>query len=174
MIRIDPAMAFGTGHHSTTRMCLEALEAFIDRWPGSWGPAVLDIGTGTGILAIAAASLGAARVVAIDTDPEACEAAKKNLTINEDAGQVRILHGGIEILRPADRFDLLLANLDTKTLCPLLHTLLRLLEPRGQLIASGIPVEDEATVTAAVQAAPLRIVERRVQDDWLCLTLVAR
>ena len=174
VVRIDPAMAFGTGHHATTRMCLEALEAFMDRWPQRQGPVVLDLGTGTGILAIAATFLGAKRVVALDTDPEACDAAGKNLALNQDAGQVRILHGGIEILGPADRFDLLLANLDTRTFCPLLHTLSRLLEPRGQLIASGIPVEDEATVTAALQASPLRIVERRAEDGWLCLTLVAR
>ena len=175
VVRIDPAMAFGTGHHATTRMCLEALEAFMDGWPeDQGGPVVLDVGTGTGILAIAAASLGAARVVALDTDPEACDAAGKNLALNQDAGQVRILHGGIEILGPADRFDLLLANLDTRTLCPLLHTLSRLLAPGGRLIVSGIPVEDNATVAAVVQDSPLRIVERRVQDGWLCLTLVAR
>ena len=79
VVRIDPAMAFGTGHHATTRMCLEALEAFMDGWPeNQGGPVVLDVGTGTGILAIAATFLGAKRVVALDTDPEACDATRKN------------------------------------------------------------------------------------------------
>lgn len=174
VIRIDPAMAFGTGHHATTRMCLEALEAFMDRWPERQGPVVLDLGTGTGILAIAAASLGAERVVAIDTDPEACDAARKNLALNEGASRVEVLHGGIDILAPSARVHLLLANLDTRTLCPFLDTLSRLLAPGGRLTVSGIPVEDEATVTAAVQASSLRIVERRAEDDWLCLTLAVK
>jgi len=79
VVRIDPGMSFGTGHHATTRMCLEALEAFLDQWRGDAGPRVLDVGTGTGILAMAADALGAERVVAVDTDPEACAGAMKNL-----------------------------------------------------------------------------------------------
>ncbi|MBI4840288.1 MAG: 50S ribosomal protein L11 methyltransferase [candidate division NC10 bacterium] len=172
VVRIDPAMAFGTGHHATTRMCLEALEAFMDGWPeDQGGPVVLDVGTGTGILAIAAASLGAARVVAVDTDPQACDVARKNLALTAGTSWVHVLQGGIEALGAAGRFDLVLANLDTRTLCPLLTILSRLLAPGGRLIVSGIPIEDEPTVTAAVHSSPLRTVDRRVADDWLCLTI---
>jgi ribosomal protein L11 methyltransferase len=173
LIRIDPAMAFGTGHHATTRMCLQGLEALMDQWPEGRGPLVLDVGTGTGILAIAAASLGARRVIAIDTDPEACDAARGNLTLHECADRVELLCGGIEALEPALRPDLILANLDSRTLCPLFPTFGTLLGQGGRLIVGGVLVEDEATVTAALHTSPLRLLERQVEEEWLCLTLAA-
>jgi len=172
LIRIDPAMAFGTGHHATTRMCLQGLEALMDQWPEGRGPLVLDVGTGTGILAIAAASLGARRVVAIDTDPEACDAARGNLTLHECADRVELLCGGIDALEPVLRPDLTLANLDTRTLCPLFPTLGTLLGQGGRLIVGGILVEDEDKVTAALKLS-LRVLDRRVEEEWLCLILAA-
>ncbi len=174
VIRIDPAMAFGTGHHATTRMCLEAVERFMDHWSGCEGPTVLDVGTGTGILAIAAAALGAGHVIALDTDPEVCEAARKNLAMCEGAHRVQILCEGLEVLAPGQRFDLILANLDTKTLCPLFPTLATFLTPDGRLIAGGIPVEDEEKVVAALGNSPLRVLARRIEEEWLCLTLATR
>ena len=172
IIWIDPAMAFGTGHHATTQMCLEAIEDFMDHWVEARRPVVLDAGTGTGILAIAAAALGAERIVAIDTDPEACDAARKNLGRHDCAGPVQIQYGGIEALNRGVQFDLILANLDTKTLCPLFGSFSALLASDGHLIATGIPVEDHARVATAISSTRLRIVERRVQDGWLCLGLV--
>lgn len=171
LIRIDPGMSFGTGHHATTRMCLEALEAFMEEWPGGRGPEVLDVGTGTGILAIAAATLGAGRVVAIDTDPQACEAAMRNLALNEAADRVQLLHGGVELLGPAMRFDLILANLDGKNLRGICDTLPTLLTPGGRVICSGVLVEEEAGVTAAMRAARLQVVARGCEGEWLSLTL---
>ena len=171
VIRIDPAMAFGTGHHATTRMCLEALEGFMDRWSGSEGPTVLDVGTGTGILAIAAAALGAQRVIAIDTDPEARDAAEKNLARHDCANRVHILSGGLEALAPDLRFNVVLANLDTKTLCPLFPLIATFLVPGGRLIAGGILVEDEEKVTATLRNSALRTLDRQVEEEWLCLTL---
>jgi ribosomal protein L11 methyltransferase len=171
-IWIDPAMAFGTGHHATTRMCLAALEGFMDRWSGGEGPAVLDVGTGTGILAIAAATLGARRVIAMDTDPQACDAAKKNLLLHESADRVGILAGGIDALAPTPRFDLILANLDTRTLCLLFPALATRLAPAGRVIAGGIPLEDEGALTAALRTSPLRPAECQVEEGWLCLTLM--
>jgi ribosomal protein L11 methyltransferase len=171
LLWIDPAMAFGTGHHATTRMCLEALEHFMDDWPGAAPPAVLDLGTGTGILAIAAAGLGAGSVLALDTDPEACDAARKNLARHPVASRVRVVRGDIDQLAAADRFDLILANLDTKTLRPLCPALRARLSPHGRIVTTGITVEDEALVTAAIQAAGLAVVDREAQDGWLCLVL---
>jgi ribosomal protein L11 methyltransferase len=171
LLWIDPAMAFGTGHHATTRMCLEALERFMGTWSGTAPPTVLDLGTGTGVLAIAAAALGAGSVLALDTDPEACDAARKNLARHAAASRVQVIPGGIDRLATACRFDLILANLDSQTLRPLGATLRAHLSPHGQLVTTGITVEDEALVTEAIQAAGLAVVAREAQDGWLCLVL---
>jgi ribosomal protein L11 methyltransferase len=170
-VRIDPGMSFGTGHHGTTRMCLEALEGFLEEWRGSRGPRVLDIGTGTGILAITAAVLGAERVVAIDTDPEACAAAMRNLALNNTRDCVQVFHGGIETLKPVMPFDLITANLDTRSLRPLLNALQVFLAPQGSLVMSGILVDEEETVNGVAHAAGLRIAARQSDGEWLCLTL---
>jgi ribosomal protein L11 methyltransferase len=171
VIRIEPGMSFGTGHHATTRMCLEALEAFLDQWRGGASPRVLDVGTGTGILAITAAALGAVPVVAIDTDPEACEAASKNLALNHVSSRVQVLHGGVENLRPGMRFELVVANLDGRSLRPLLNALQVFLAPQGRLVMSGILVDEEKTVNGVARAAGLRVAARQSDGDWLCLIL---
>ena len=131
------------------------------------------MGTGTGILAIAAAALGAERVVAIDTDPEASQAAMRNLALNKCADRVQVFHGGVEVLGPDMRCDLLLANLDAKILRGLFDTLRTLLAPRGRAICSGILAGEEGEITAAVRASRLRVVARRGEGEWLCLTLTA-
>lgn len=172
LIRINPAMTFGTGYAATTQMCLEALEAFMDRWPEKRGPMVLDVGTG--ILAIAAAALGAQRVVAVDTDPDACRAARENLSLHDCADRVQIIHGGIEDVGSDQRFDLILANLDAKILPLLFHTLATLLAPSGRLIVGGILPEEEGILTPAISASQLRTAQRRTEGEWLCLTLARK
>ena len=174
VIRIDPGMSFGTGHHATTRMCLEALEAFLEDRTGLGEFTVLDVGTGTGILAIGAAVLGTARVVAIDTDSEVCEAARRNLSLNNVTDRIELVNGGIETLGPDLRFDLALANLDSKTLCLLCEPLVRFLRAAGRLVASGILAEDERVVTAAAHASGLRVAGRRSDGEWVCLELTRR
>ena len=171
LLCIDPAMAFGTGHPATTRMCLEALERLMAHWSGAAPPTVLDLGTGTGVLAIAAASLGAGSVLALDTDPEACDAARKNLARHPIASRVQVVHGGIDQLGAAHSFDLILANLDTKTLRPLCSILQSRLSAHGHLVTTGITIEDEGLVTGAIQAAGLLVVEREAQEGWLCLVV---
>jgi ribosomal protein L11 methyltransferase len=166
-------MAFGTGHHATTRMCLETLEEVLANWSGKDEPSVLDVGTGTGILAIAAARQGARPVIALDSDPEAVEAAKQNLILNGLESLVEVRQGGLEVLEPGSQFNLIVANLDTKTLSPLFGALRGRVAPRGRLIASGIPVEDEERITTAAGAARLLPVSRRAEDGWLCLALLS-
>ncbi len=173
LIRITPGMAFGTGQDITTRMCLEALEACMDQWQAVQRPAVLDLGTGTGILAIAAAFLGAQRVFALDDDPVTCSAAAENVTLNACGDRVQVFEGGIDAVPPGLRFGVILANLDTAALCPLFPALSSLLAPDGRLIAGGILIEEEGTVTRAAQASGLPPLERRVGGDSLCLTLRA-
>lgn len=167
---IEPAMAFGTGHHATTRMCLETLEEELANWPGKDRPSVLDVGTGTGILAIAAAGLGARRVIALDSDPEATDAAKQNLVLNRLESLVEVRQGSLEVLEAGSRFTLIVANLDTKTLCPQFGALQERLLPGGRAIISGVPVEDEQRVRTAAHAEGLRVVAHRAEDGWLCLT----
>ncbi len=171
LIRITPAMAFGTGYSPTTRMCLEGLEELIETCRGSRDPLVLDVGTGTGILAIAAAALGARQVVAVDTDPQACAAARENLALHAWADRIQIVHGSVEAVRPASRFDLILANLETRILLPLLPTLAKLLAPSGQLVVGGITLEEEATIAAALRGSRLQTIRRRTEEGWVCFTL---
>lgn len=171
ILRIDPGMGFGTGHHGTTRMCLEALETCMDTWGESGGPNVLDVGTGTGILAIAAAGLGARHVVALDIDRESCEAATRNLRLNACADRVRLFQGGVEALGPHMRFNIVLANLDTKTLLPLVDIFRMLVISGGFLVASGILIEDEEKIGMATAASGFRLVARHSDGEWLCLTL---
>jgi ribosomal protein L11 methyltransferase len=171
LIRITPAMAFGTGYSPTTRMCLEGLEDFIENWRGGRRPLVLDVGTGTGILAIASAALGARRVVALDTDPQACAAARENLALHAWADRIQLIQGGIENVRADLRFDLILANLDARVLPPLLPALAILLARAGRLVVGGIALEEEVKITAALLASGLQTIRRRTEEGWLCLTL---
>jgi ribosomal protein L11 methyltransferase len=99
-------MTFGTGYDATTQLCLAALEDCLNQWRGRQGPRVLDLGTGTGILAITATILGAQRVVALDTDLEACRAARDNPALNDGADRIQVIWGGIEALRPTLRFEM--------------------------------------------------------------------
>jgi ribosomal protein L11 methyltransferase len=161
-IVIEPGQAFGTGHHETTTGCLAALQELdLD------GRAVLDVGTGSGILAIAAARLGAGRVVAIDVDPLAVGAARGNAARNGAA--VEVSEGSVEVA--PGRFDVLVANLDTTTLSGLAGGLAQRLAPGGTLVASGVSIERQDEALAALDAAGLAALVRPGRE-WV--VLVAR
>ncbi len=132
VIRIDPGLAFGTGQHPTTRMCLQAMETV--PLPRSW--TMLDVGTGSGILAIYGAKLGASKVVALDVDPEAIRSAEKNIQLNSLAGS--ILLSSVPLEEWKDRFFLLTANLTLGLILELLHHFRRVLNSDGWLILSGL------------------------------------
>lgn len=164
VVRLEPGMAFGTGAHPTTRHCLEFIER--DLQPGD---TVLDLGCGSGILAIAAARLGAGRVLALDTDPLAVELARLNVQRNAVEGEVRVELGSF----PADgteRFDpveLLVANLHSDTLIEMLQAgLAAWVRPAGRLLLSGLLDSDLPNLRAAGHEAELREVEVRATDDW--------
>jgi ribosomal protein L11 methyltransferase len=167
VIRLDPGMAFGTGLHPTTQLCLAALEARVR--PGA---AVLDVGTGSGILAIGAALLGAGRVVGLDIDPKAVEIAAANAAQSGVAVELRV--GSIEaaegVAAPgAHRFDLVVANLLAGTIIELAEALAARVAPGGALIASGILAEQAGAVGAALAAAGLALADTAVQGDWVAL-----
>lgn len=144
---IEPAQAFGTGHHETTVRCLAALQ---DRDLN--GRSVFDVGTGTGVLALAAKALGARRVLAADIDPLAVEATAVNGQRNDIAVDVRL--GSVEAAA-GETFDVVVANLDTATLSRLAGDLARCIAPDGTLIASGVSNERADEAVAALDAAGL-------------------
>jgi len=167
VIAVDPGMAFGTGLHPTTRLCLAALEALADAAPGLGGARVLDVGCGSGILSIAAARLGAARVLGLDIDPIAIEATTLNARRNRVARRVRSRLGRLPSgSRP---FDLVLANLVASVLIELAPALVAELRPAGALVASGIFADREADVRAAFEVAGLAIGDRYIEGDWVAL-----
>ena len=146
---IDPGQAFGTGHHETTTACMEALDRIA--LPGR---TLLDVGTGTGVLAVAAALAGAT-VTALDTDPLAVEAAAANAERN--GAHVSVALGSIDVVA-GRTFDVVAANLDSATLTTLAGPLRDVLSADGSLIASGVGNERAGEVRAALEAAGLDVV----------------
>jgi len=161
LIQIDPGMAFGTGTHETTRLCLEEIERYWD------GGKLLDVGTGTGILSIAAGLLRpGSTVIGIDVDPLAVEVARENLAINFAApSTIEILEGQPEDFGN-DRFDVVVANLTAEVIIQLLPDLLACLAPAGHLILSGILTELEPSVVRALSESRLAVIERRQAGEW--------
>jgi ribosomal protein L11 methyltransferase len=169
VIALDPGMAFGTGLHPTTRLCLAALERVADR--GSVTAArVLDVGCGSGILSIAAARLGAADVLGVDTDEIAVEATIANARRNRLTRRIRARHGSLP--SGAGPFDLVLANLIAGVLVSLAPSLAAELRPGGVLVASGIFVDREADVAASFEAAGLAVTARDAEGDWVAVEAV--
>ncbi len=166
VLALDPGMAFGTGLHPTTRLCLRALER-VAAAGGVAGARVLDVGCGSGILAIAAARLGAATVRGVDTDPIAVEATRANARRNRLARRISVGPGSIPT--HAAPFDVVVANLIASLLVALAGLLRDELLPGGRLVASGIFVDREAEVRAAFDAAGLAIDERTSEGEWVAL-----
>jgi ribosomal protein L11 methyltransferase len=163
VLRIDPGMAFGTGQHPTTAMCLRALEEFVsDR------AAVLDLGCGSGILALAAAKLGAARVVAVDNDPQAVKATNENVGANDVTVDVR--EGTLDVAN-GETFDLIVANISGLTLARLAPTLAASLAPGGRLVLSGFLEDTVEALREALTATGLGV--QRVDEEGVWRAIVA-
>jgi ribosomal protein L11 methyltransferase len=170
-IVIDPGMAFGTGHHETTAMMIEHLEEY-----ASNGMSVLDAGTGSGILAITSARLGAVHVSAFDNDPDACENARENIDCNDVAGIVSVYCGTLgELSATLNReFDLVLANIERNTIIELFPDLAARVRRNGFLILSGLLKNDRETIEAvsALNGFTLvKILERASSagDVWIAM-----
>ena len=167
VLRLDPGMAFGTGGHETTRLCLELLEQIMDTMPILRSPAVLDLGTGSGILAMAAVQLGAGRVCAVDIDPLALEVARENLEINGLADQVECSTTPLESLEGC--FDVILANILAEELVRLAPYLGKRLSPGGSLVLSGILAEKEGLVRSGFSSQPLEYLATLLEGEWVAL-----
>ncbi|TAK00932.1 MAG: 50S ribosomal protein L11 methyltransferase [Chloroflexota bacterium] len=166
VIDLDPGMAFGTGLHPTTRLCLEAIEAAAARGE-LVGGRVLDVGCGSGILSIAAARLGARRVSGLDIDPIAIEATLANARRNRLVRRIQAREGSLPSGEPP--FDLVVANLIASVLVALAGPLRDEVRPGGLVLASGIFEDREAEVAAAFEGVGLAVVERTVEGEWVAL-----
>ena len=167
VIEIDPGMAFGTGTHGTTQLCLEAIAELLD----SPDPplSLLDVGTGSGILALGAAALGLQKIVANDIDPVACHVARENIKKNHYAEQIEVSENSLEEI--PGQFGIIVANILAEENIRLRHTFLEHLRPGGWLILSGILREKESLVRAGFADLPLEFFPSRYQDEWACLLL---
>lgn len=162
VIRLDPGLAFGTGTHPTTQLCLQWLEQ-----NDLHNRVVIDYGCGSGILALAAAKLGAANVYAVDHDPQAIQATLDNASNNDVAEQIHTALAGELELPPA---DIVIANIIARPLIELKSTLLACLQSEGTLVLSGI-LTQQADVVAASYLPELQRQQQWQQDDWICMEL---
>lgn len=163
VIEMDPGMAFGCGAHPTTALCLKLLEKYIQG-----GETVYDVGTGSGILAIASALLEAKRVMAVDNDPVACRTAVANVERNGVAGRVQVMNG--DLLSCIDgQAGLIVANIIASVIAGLAVDVTKTLVPGGIFIASGIISERASDVIAALETAGLSIVEQLEDSGWVAL-----
>jgi ribosomal protein L11 methyltransferase len=167
VLELDPGMAFGTGTHATTRLCLEALEELFAGASLPDRPAVLDVGCGSGVLSIAAAKLGAGRVVAVDIDPVAVQVTEENAGLNHVAAAIEASTTPLADL--GGSFGIVLANILAEELVRLADELTGRLAPGGFLILSGILREREAYVRAGFASQPLELAAVTAADDWCCL-----
>ncbi len=171
VLSLDPGMAFGTGLHPTTQLCLQQLETL-----PCHNRTILDVGTGSGILSIAAAKMGAAHVLALDNDPVAVEVATANVAHNQVGERVHVALGSLgmatpdeQTTAPPQRYDLIVANIIASVLVALAPHLADALAPDGTLLTSGIILEREDEVALALAAAGLHLHQRHRQGDWVAL-----
>lgn len=167
-IRLDPGMAFGTGGHETTRLCLEALELILEdsRLPLKQLK-ILDLGTGSGILAIAAAKLGARQIDALDIDQQAVEVARENCILNNVSQQISCSNTPLEQLD--GNYNVILANILAEELVRLAPQLSQLLASEGSLILSGILTEREELVLKGFAPCPLTHIATTAAGEWCCI-----
>lgn len=165
IIRIDPGPAFGTGQHATTKMCLRAMESF----EAQRKQTLLDVGTGSGILAIYGAKLGFEKIEAIDVDPEAVRWAEQNIRLNGDANAITLSGTRIEAIE--GRFSLVCANLILGELLRLMPVFSRRVETRGHLVASGILRDQVERIEEALPATALFTSHVLYEDEWACMVL---
>lgn len=160
VLELDPGMAFGTGTHPTTTLCLRALEDMIKP-----GQDVFDLGTGSGILAIAAAKLGA-KVEAVDLDSVAIKVAQENVNLNQVNDRVRVLHGDLGTVLTGQA-DIVIANIIADVILILLQDLKRILRAEGEFLASGIIENRAGDVEEGLKEAGFEIVERIEDGGWI-------
>lgn len=167
VIDIEPGLAFGTGYHPTTQMCLTVIEKLIV--PNA---SLLDVGAGSGILSVAASKLGAGQVVALDVDPEAMKVARKTMVTNGLKGKIRMIQGTLPHKAISKKvFDFVVANISAEVIGVLGQELWSALKPGGSLVVSGFLDTQEDDVKSSMQGVGLVLQGRRQINDWVSLIL---
>jgi ribosomal protein L11 methyltransferase len=164
VIELDPGMAFGIGSHPTTTLCLELIETYLQS-----GDSFLDVGTGSGILLLAAAKLGAAMVCGVDQDEVAVEVALKNLRLNAIEPQKFSVKTGDLVDNFKNRYDFVAANILTSVILELLGDVKRVLKPGGILVCSGIMEENQDPIISKMNAIGLEILQIAAKEKWVAI-----
>jgi len=166
LLEIDPKMSFGTGYHATTRLMLRQLDRVDCR-----DKRVLDAGTGTGILAIAACKLGAKRVIAFDFDPLSEQNASENALINNVGSKLDIRLGGFEQAEQEQPFDLILANINRNVILEFLGDMISLLDEQGILCLSGLLNTDEERIRNELKNYSAQVTDIQKEEEWIMLQI---
>ena len=162
VVNLDPGMAFGTGTHETTRMCIQALEKYVKE-----ESTVFDVGCGSGILAIAAAKLGAKLAVGVDLDPVAVESSIENVGYN-NLNNIEILHGNlVEVIE--GKADIVVANILAEIICILTDDVKRVMKDGGVFITSGIIHDRVDMVCEKLEATGFEVIEKNRDGEWNCI-----
>jgi len=163
VLTIDPKMSFGTGEHQTTKLILRLMEKYVTK-----ELKVLDVGSGTGILAIAAVKLGASKAIAVDFDEICLDNCKENCVLNEVSDSVEIITGEIDEVKEKD-FDLILANIQKNVLIEIAEKINTKLKPKGVAILSGLLESDKITIEKKYHALGLRTTHIETLDEWIAI-----
>ena len=162
VVELDPGMAFGTGDHETTNMCMKALEEYVTK-----DSVVFDVGCGSGILAIAAAKLGAKKAVGVDLDPVAVESAKENVSYN-NLDNIEILYGNlVDVIE--GKADVVVANILAEIICILTEDVKRVLKDGGVFITSGIIHDRVDMVVNKMEASGFEVIQVNRDGEWNCI-----
>lgn len=168
VIRVDPKMSFGTGHHESTRLVLSQLPDVVKQ-----GSSFLDAGTGSGVLAIAAVKLGAQTVIGFDIDEWAAANARENALLNHVAGRIDVRLGDLDAVPEGD-FDLIAANINRSVLLDYLHAMCSKLSDTGTLILSGLLLSDRLLLLDALGGARMNVLRESAEGEWWSVTAVSR
>lgn len=163
MIELDPGLAFGTGSHATTILSLQALEKYVDK-----GQTIIDVGSGSGILSIAALLLGAKNVLAIDQDKQAVKSTQQNASLNRVDHLLTVQEGDL-LANVTKQVDLLVANIIAEIILLLIDDAYQCLKPTGYFIVSGIIKRKQSLVREGLQKASFKIIETIERDGWICI-----
>ncbi len=166
LLVVEPKMAFGTGYHETTRLMLKAIQNlnFTEK-------TVLDAGTGTGILAIAALKIGAKSAVAFDYDPLSVDNAEENALKNEVDSKIDIRLGGTDQIDDDENFDITLANINRNVIIEFFPDFSKITKSGGHLVLSGLLITDEKKILEVIQNYPFSLIEKKTEGEWLMLHL---